>query len=261
MSKLLPFRRPSGPASATHPPKYYELGDDALSVGGNPPRRGDLCRVAAGEIVDGDEHIVITPGGRVVCGTLNRDGDTVTLTFPNRDWPPYVNKASKLNIVGRVEKFYLSARGDVGRGLYIEDGLDFCRVEHAVPGEVCVESGPPMEWVVNWRADAAGNLLAVSNNWYTLTGVPFQSRACEDFIRAVHPDERDGIAERWRKARAELTPFDVTCRALMRGAYYVIRNIAMPVRDAGGSPAVWMGTFHVLGLAEAALILATEVGG
>lgn len=101
---------------------------------------------------------------------------------------------------------------------------------------------------VTWRADAAGAISADTPTWQEFTGqTPEQYRGW-GWMTAIHPEDREHLAERWRKAIArESRPpndrfYEIEYRVRRHDGVY--RNFlarTVPVLDGDGTVNEWVG--------------------
>jgi hypothetical protein len=84
---------------------FYVLGDNALSIGGARPVAGDICAATAGEGARGGLHL-IKSDGIVYVGHLYRNGNALTLKFPNPNYKERHFPAGTISEILRVECFY-----------------------------------------------------------------------------------------------------------------------------------------------------------
>ncbi len=97
----------------------------------------------------------------------------------------------------------------------------------------------------------------VNARWAEYTGVTVQGSFLEDPTIAIHPEDRDGIAEGWARAKAAGEALEAEFRLRRHdGVYRWFLTRAVPVRDAAGRVVRWFGTstdIHLLKSAEAEL--------
>lgn len=255
MSNILPFT-PQGPRlpNGIHPElKYYELRDETLSVDGNPPRRGDICAVRIGRIVEGEPHMIWTNGGQLICGLLRFEGLNLVMRFPNANFPPYVCQRWQSKIVGHVERFFCAVEGEVTTGLFLGERRP---IEYESPAPSIVKRASledaalhliadVPEQAINWRADSKGRILYVSKNWQSYLA-PIQKPRARSYIPLVRPSQRQSVALAWQRAIETRTHFDVTCEARLLAGYRWVRNMAVPVRNQETGEDEWVGTLHLL---------------
>ena len=94
-----------------------------------------------------------------------------------------------------------------------------------------------------WRADPSGRALYYNQRWFEYTGiVPAKGRP-EDWQQLVHPDELTETLARFAAAAASGDVFEMEYRLHgADGTYRWFLGRAVPVRDAGGAIASWIGT-------------------
>jgi PAS domain S-box-containing protein len=94
-----------------------------------------------------------------------------------------------------------------------------------------------------WSSDATGNLEWVNDRWYDLTGLSEDEtlRNKGGFV-AVHPDDRDELARRWKVAAEASAPTEIEYRIRnTRGEYRWHLARVAPVRDDRGNVIRWLG--------------------
>ena len=102
-----------------------------------------------------------------------------------------------------------------------------------------VESLPQLIWAC--RADGYCDFL--SPQWQAFTGVEPERHYGLGWQTAVHPEDRDMVADAWRQAVNGGLPYDIEYR-LQRAdsAWRWIHARAVAVRDDGGAVRRWFGT-------------------
>ncbi|MEP7210433.1 MAG: PAS domain-containing protein, partial [Alphaproteobacteria bacterium] len=91
-----------------------------------------------------------------------------------------------------------------------------------------------------WSSTATGKFEFVNARWQLFTGAPGTQ---ENWIDHIHPDDRPGVSEAWRKsiASGETYEREVRLRAA-DDSYRWFLCRAVPVRDAAGLIEHWLGT-------------------
>jgi PAS domain S-box-containing protein len=91
-----------------------------------------------------------------------------------------------------------------------------------------------------WTADAAGKHDHFSQRWGSYTG---QAPGTESWEAAVHPADRDRVAELWRQAVARGDEHEVEHRLRRAdGEFRWFLRRAFPLRDGSGAVRRWFGT-------------------
>ncbi len=96
---------------------------------------------------------------------------------------------------------------------------------------------------VVWTADAAGLAVDDSPSWRAFTGQTFEQLKGWGWLDALHPDDRERMAETWARTVAERAPIEVEYRVRRPDRSYswtVMR--AAPVFNDDGSVREWVGT-------------------
>ena len=108
-----------------------------------------------------------------------------------------------------------------------------------------------------WTNDADGRVNYRNRRWIEYSGLDFDESDNPGWQTLVHPDDAPGARERWERALAKAYDFECELRLRHRDGEYrwfIARNI--PIRDAGGKVASWVGSatdIDDLKRAEAAL--------
>ena len=100
-----------------------------------------------------------------------------------------------------------------------------------------------------WSADATGRFTYVSPSILAFLGkapVDLNPSGNEDefgWRRAIHPDDYDRVAARWRHCLETGDPYDIEHRLrCVDGVYRWFRNSGRPSRDSQGRITQWYGT-------------------
>lgn len=93
-----------------------------------------------------------------------------------------------------------------------------------------------------WEADAGGRLISYSSSWHTLTGQqPGQWRG-DGWLAAVHPDDREPTARRWRDGIERRVPFELEYRIVAAdGTVRWSTDYAAPLFGSDGAVRKWVG--------------------
>ena len=94
-----------------------------------------------------------------------------------------------------------------------------------------------------WSSDANGHLEWVNDRWFDLTGLSEEQTLNDKggFV-AVHPDDRDDLARRWKRAVETSEPIETEYRIRnTRGEYRWHLTRVAPVRDEAGNIVRWLG--------------------
>jgi PAS domain S-box-containing protein len=94
-----------------------------------------------------------------------------------------------------------------------------------------------LTWVGTSDAPNADSTL-----WLALTGQAPDAVAANGWLDALHPDDRERVAQRWDRARDEATPFEMEYRLRDEaGAFHALRARVVPVLEADGTVREWVG--------------------
>ncbi|MCX7144791.1 MAG: PAS domain S-box protein [Sulfuritalea sp.] len=96
--------------------------------------------------------------------------------------------------------------------------------------------------VGSWQLDVQANILEWSDETYRIFGIPQgQPMTLEDFVAAVHPDDRQFVLDEWNKAVAG-KPYDIEHRILTNGEIRWVNEKADLVVDQSGNLVSGVGT-------------------
>lgn len=94
-----------------------------------------------------------------------------------------------------------------------------------------------------WTADPAGEFTTPPPAWTAYTGQTFEEYGGSEWISAVHPDDRERVAESWRAAVAAKSIYEVERRAwhVASASWRISKPVAFQFSDttaksANGSP-------------------------
>lgn len=94
-----------------------------------------------------------------------------------------------------------------------------------------------------WAADAAGALTHMLAPFAAVTGIGEDKALGEGWLDVVHPDEREAVRLRWRRAVRGGGPYQAEFRARRAdGSYRMMRSRAIPLRDSRDHILGWSGT-------------------
>jgi diguanylate cyclase (GGDEF)-like protein/PAS domain S-box-containing protein len=94
-----------------------------------------------------------------------------------------------------------------------------------------------------WIANAAGQTTYINKHWYELTGADPAEQVGSGWMNAVHDDDRQVLAEKWKSSLQSGQTFEIEYRlhdALRGYRWYLDR--AVPLRDDKGVIQQWFGT-------------------
>ena len=97
---------------------------------------------------------------------------------------------------------------------------------------------------VPWVTDANGAFMAPQSAWSSYTGQVWEDHQGFGWAKALHPDDREDILEKWQKATASRTPYESSGRLwhAPSQSYRWFEARAMPLVTADGSVREWVGT-------------------
>jgi len=94
-----------------------------------------------------------------------------------------------------------------------------------------------------WICDANGRTTYLNKRWYEMAGTPEGDDLGDQWLRAVHVDDRAPCMEKWQKCMVSGETFEIEYR--LRDAakgYRWYLNRAVPLRDEQGTIQQWFGT-------------------
>jgi PAS domain S-box-containing protein len=95
---------------------------------------------------------------------------------------------------------------------------------------------------VVWFSDADGRISYCNPYWYDYTGLSRRESLGDEWLAAIHPDDRDGVAESWKTAVRDGTNFEVELRLRRNdGEYCWFLARCRPHRDETGTIDAWLG--------------------
>ena len=71
-----------------------------------------------------------------------------------------------------------------------------------------------------WKTDREGLLIYMSNNWAELTGTDLEASYGDQWIRNLHPEDRERTFQLYKRAFAKLEPYDTEFRILCKDGEY-----------------------------------------
>jgi PAS domain S-box-containing protein len=92
-----------------------------------------------------------------------------------------------------------------------------------------------------WSALPDGSVDFINQRWKEI-GLSLADLRGSEWIKVVHPDERQGVADRWRTAVESVTPYEnVEHIRTVDGEYRRFLSRAQPLRDEFGKIIKWYG--------------------
>ncbi len=96
-----------------------------------------------------------------------------------------------------------------------------------------------------WLTDAQGNVLKTAALWTNLTGQLLDENSEWDYLKAIHPDDRDRMIQAYTHCLATGDTYEIEYRVLSQsGECYWLAAKAVPVYHSDGSIREWIGTFN-----------------
>lgn len=96
-----------------------------------------------------------------------------------------------------------------------------------------------------WLTDAQGNVLKTASLWTNLTGQALDENSKWDYLKSIHPDDRDRMIQAYTHCLATGDPYEIEYRVLSQsGECYWLAAKAVPVYQPDGSIREWIGTMN-----------------
>jgi PAS domain S-box-containing protein len=95
---------------------------------------------------------------------------------------------------------------------------------------------------VVWFAEGDGRITYCNPYWYDFTGLSRRETLGDEWLTAIHPDDRERVAEDWQTAVRDGSDFEVELRLRKSDASYcwfIARS--RPHRDETGNVDAWLG--------------------
>ncbi len=94
-----------------------------------------------------------------------------------------------------------------------------------------------------WTCDAEGRCEYLNARWLSYTGIPAEEQLGYGWLDRLHPDDRAGTMEAWRKSVESEKPLDTEFRIQAKdGSYHWFHTRAVPFRDEAARTVRWFGT-------------------
>ncbi len=94
-----------------------------------------------------------------------------------------------------------------------------------------------------WRAVDGGEWTWASPQWSSFTGQTLEESRGHGWLKALHPDDRDGALAGWREANgSSALAMETRLFHAGEGRHRWFQNRALPVRDEEGRITEWLGT-------------------
>jgi PAS domain S-box-containing protein len=97
---------------------------------------------------------------------------------------------------------------------------------------------------VVWTSGPDGRCDYLNRRWTDLSGMTPEEAGAEGWLAAIHPDDRGGAAQRWRRSLETGEPFEHECRFRVRdGSHRFCLGRAVPLRDPEERIVKWFGNW------------------
>ena len=155
---------------------------------------------------------------------VRKDGELVTV---------YSSHAA-VDVPGREsEMFCIDV--DLTERKRIEQALQSSEAEF----RTLVESIPQ----IVWAAKPDGDHVLFNQHWMDYTGLSLEQSLGEGWIPPFHPEDRQRAAQRWQASLTSGELYEIEYRLRRAdGVYHWMLGRALPMRDAAGNIAKWLGT-------------------
>ncbi len=94
-----------------------------------------------------------------------------------------------------------------------------------------------------WTTDGSGGFVDPQPSWEKYTGQPWSEHKDFGWTKKIHPDDLEGILNRWKKAIRELSPYETCGRIwnanLKEWSDFEVK--AVPIMQSNGSLREWVG--------------------
>lgn len=96
---------------------------------------------------------------------------------------------------------------------------------------------------IPWTARPDGSIIGIDPAWESYTGLPTEAALSNDWLEAIHPDDRERMFARWMQSIATGEPYRVANRLRRRdGEYRHCESRAQPQRNQEREIVRWYGT-------------------
>jgi PAS domain S-box-containing protein len=105
--------------------------------------------------------------------------------------------------------------------------------------------GPPLDIIPTliWSAEADGSAAFFNQPWLDYVGLPIEAVQGWGWTAALHPDDRDRVADAWKDIVASARPAELEARLRRHdGVYRWFLFRARPVHEPDGTLRGWVGT-------------------
>lgn len=178
------------------------------------------AELLAGQELERERHAAEIEAGRRQCRLLSERAETAERALRDRE-------AECRRLAGALEELAGRERDGAARARHAE------RLYRAV--------GEALPYGV-WTADAAGQFIFASESFLDLTGLDGGRWAGLGWLDAVHPEERERVAESWARAVAAGRSWESEHRCQgVDGAWHPLWARGVPVRDEQGGVVGWAG--------------------
>jgi two-component system, chemotaxis family, CheB/CheR fusion protein len=127
--------------------------------------------------------------------------------------------------------------------LAIEDITDSRQTQELRESEARYEALVKAATQIVWTTDASGAVVEDSSSWRAFTGQTYEQWKGFGWLDILHPDDRDRVAEQWRRTVAEGSGREIEYRIRhISGEWRWTVARVVPVLNSDGSVREWIGS-------------------
>ena len=127
--------------------------------------------------------------------------------------------------------------------LAIEDITDSRQTKELRQSESRYEALVKAATQIVWTTDASGAVVEDSPSWRAFTGQTYEQWKGFGWLNVFHPDDRERVAQQWRRCVAEHTPLEIEYRIRhINGDWRWTVARVVPVLNSDGSVREWIGS-------------------
>ncbi len=207
----------------------------------------ELCRIFGLEVqaelgAEVMERLVLEEDRALVSSASSRQAGSALLDVEYR-----IRRADtgEERTVARKADFEYDAQGNRVRMVgVVQDVTDRIRIQRALEKSEAQFSALAQNMPAQvWTARSDGSVDWLNDQFFRYIGQARNGSRYEKWIKAVHPDDLDGIVKGWTASTSSGEPFETEFRLRdSTGAYRWHLTRAVPLHDARGAITAWVGT-------------------